>query len=82
MTVKTDVDKDWHEYLPDFNPDPGNQFKICMEMCKEALKKTNVLSGGEKVRCMLSKLMLSQANFLLVDESYFIGSKRNNSFPS
>ncbi len=33
----------------------------------EALKKTNVLSGGEKVRCMLSKMMLSGANFLLVD---------------
>ncbi|MCK5883722.1 MAG: ABC-F family ATP-binding cassette domain-containing protein [Bacteriovoracaceae bacterium] len=34
---------------------------------EEALKKTNVLSGGEKVRCMLSKMMLSGANFLLVD---------------
>lgn len=34
---------------------------------EEALKKTNVLSGGEKVRCMLSKLMLSGANFLLID---------------
>jgi ATPase subunit of ABC transporter with duplicated ATPase domains len=34
---------------------------------EEALKKTNVLSGGEKVRCMLSKMMLSGANFLLID---------------
>lgn len=34
---------------------------------EEALKKTNVLSGGEKVRCMFSKMMLSGANFLLVD---------------
>ncbi|MGI4992268.1 ABC-F family ATP-binding cassette domain-containing protein [Halobacteriovorax sp. GFR7] len=34
---------------------------------EEALKKTNVLSGGEKVRCMMSKLMLSGANVLLVD---------------
>lgn len=33
----------------------------------EALKKTNVLSGGEKVRCMLSKMMLSGANVLLFD---------------
>ncbi|MBE5820052.1 MAG: ATP-binding cassette domain-containing protein [Clostridiales bacterium] len=34
----------------------------------EALKKTKVLSGGEKVRCVLSKLMLSGANFLIFDE--------------
>ena len=31
------------------------------------LKKVSVLSGGEKVRCMLSKLMLSGANVLLFD---------------
>ena len=35
---------------------------------EEALKQANVLSGGEKVRCMLSKMMLSQANVLLFDE--------------
>ncbi|MFD2044339.1 ABC-F family ATP-binding cassette domain-containing protein [Ornithinibacillus salinisoli] len=35
---------------------------------EEALKKANVLSGGEKVRCMLSKMMLSNANVLLMDE--------------
>ncbi len=34
----------------------------------EPLKKTRVLSGGEKVRCMLSKLMLSGANVLIMDE--------------
>ena len=34
----------------------------------EALKKVNVLSGGEKVRCVLSKIMLSGANFLIFDE--------------
>ena len=34
----------------------------------EALKKVEVLSGGEKVRCVLSKLMLSGANFLIFDE--------------
>jgi ATPase subunit of ABC transporter with duplicated ATPase domains len=35
---------------------------------EEALKKTSVLSGGEKVRCMLSKMMLSDANALILDE--------------
>ncbi|GGD47947.1 ABC-F family ATP-binding cassette domain-containing protein [Paenibacillus nasutitermitis] len=34
----------------------------------EALKKASVLSGGEKVRCMLSKMMLSGSNVLLMDE--------------
>ena len=34
----------------------------------EALKKANVLSGGEKVRCMLSRMMLSGSNVLLLDE--------------
>ncbi len=34
----------------------------------EATKMTNVLSGGEKVRCMLSRMMLTNANVLLFDE--------------
>lgn len=34
---------------------------------EEALKKIDVLSGGEKVRCMLSKMMLEKANVLLFD---------------
>lgn len=34
---------------------------------EEALKKCNVLSGGEKVRCMLSKMMLSGSNVLVMD---------------
>ncbi len=34
----------------------------------EALKASNVLSGGEKVRCMLSKMMLTRANVLMLDE--------------
>lgn len=35
---------------------------------EEALKKTSVLSGGERVRCMISKMMLSGANVLMLDE--------------
>ena len=34
---------------------------------EEALKEANVLSGGEKVRCMLSRMMLSNANVLILD---------------
>ncbi|HRG44231.1 MAG TPA: ATP-binding cassette domain-containing protein, partial [Saprospiraceae bacterium] len=35
---------------------------------EEVFKKVSVLSGGEKVRCMLSKVMLSHPNFLLLDD--------------
>ena len=35
---------------------------------EEAMKTANVLSGGEKVRCMLSKMMLAKGNLLLMDE--------------
>lgn len=35
---------------------------------EEATKKTSVLSGGERVRCMLSKMMLSDSNVLILDE--------------
>jgi ATPase subunit of ABC transporter with duplicated ATPase domains len=35
---------------------------------EEALKTSNVLSGGEKVRCMLSRMMMERANVLMLDE--------------
>ncbi|ABR49499.1 ABC transporter related [Alkaliphilus metalliredigens QYMF] len=35
---------------------------------EEALKQANVLSGGERVRCMLSRMMLSSANVLVLDQ--------------
>ncbi len=35
---------------------------------EEAMKKTTVLSGGEKVRCMLSRMMLTGANVVILDE--------------
>ena len=35
---------------------------------EEALKSATVLSGGEKVRCMLSRMMLAKANVLMMDE--------------
>lgn len=35
---------------------------------EDVMKQVNVLSGGEKVRCMLSKMMLSKANVLVLDQ--------------
>jgi len=35
---------------------------------EEALKSCTVLSGGEKVRCMLSKMMMEKSNFLILNE--------------
>jgi len=35
---------------------------------EEVFKKANVLSGGEKVRCMISRMMLAQGNVLIIDE--------------
>jgi ATPase subunit of ABC transporter with duplicated ATPase domains len=35
---------------------------------EDALKSAKVLSGGEKVRCMLSRMMLSGANVILLDQ--------------
>lgn len=35
---------------------------------EDVFKKVRVLSGGEKARCMLSKLMLEESNFLILDE--------------
>jgi len=35
---------------------------------EETLKKSNVLSGGEKMRCMISRMMLTSGNFLILDE--------------
>ena len=35
---------------------------------EETFKKCNVLSGGEKVRCMLSRMMLKEGNLLILDE--------------
>lgn len=61
------------EWLRQFSPDPYESFLRgwlgrMLFSGDEALKEVKVLSGGEKVRCMLSKMMLSGANVLLFDE--------------
>lgn len=61
------------DWLRDFSEDKDEAFirgflgKMLFSG-QESLKMANVLSGGEKVRCMLSKLMLSGANFLMLNE--------------
>ncbi|NTU60482.1 MAG: ATP-binding cassette domain-containing protein, partial [Deltaproteobacteria bacterium] len=61
------------EWLCQFAPNEGEAFARgflgrMLFSGDEALKKTAVLSGGERVRCMLSRMMLKGANTLLLDE--------------
>lgn len=61
------------DWLRQFSTDPDETFVRgflgrMLFSGEEALKRANVLSGGEKVRCMLSRMMLSGANVLLFDE--------------
>lgn len=61
------------EWLQQYSPDQDESYVRgflgrMLFSGDEALKPVNVLSGGEKVRCMLSKMMLSGANVLIMDE--------------
>ena len=61
------------EWLLQFAPTEGESFARgflgrMLFSGEEATKKSNVLSGGEKVRCMLAKMMLTGANVLVFDE--------------
>lgn len=61
------------DWLRQYSPDPDENFirgflgKMLFTR-DESLKMTNVLSGGERVRCMLSKVMLAGPNLLYLDE--------------
>jgi ATPase subunit of ABC transporter with duplicated ATPase domains len=62
---------DWlRQYSPDLKDDTYIRSFLGRMLFSgdEALKDSNVLSGGEKVRCILSKLMLEQANVIMLDE--------------
>lgn len=61
------------DWLRQYSKDPDESFLRgflgrMLFSGEEALKKASVLSGGEKVRCMLSKMMMSGANVLILDE--------------
>lgn len=61
------------EWLTQYSPDKDAQFVrgyLGRMLFKgdDGVKKVNVLSGGEKVRCMLSKMMISGSNVLILDE--------------
>ncbi|HWQ88589.1 MAG TPA: ATP-binding cassette domain-containing protein [Desulfitobacteriaceae bacterium] len=61
------------DWLRQFSKDPDETFVRgflgrMLFSGDESLKKASVISGGEKVRCMLSRMMLSGANVLILDE--------------
>jgi len=66
-------DLDLINWLRQYSEDPDEQFirgflGRMLFSGEEVLKQASVLSGGEKVRCMLSKTMLTHPNFILLDE--------------
>jgi ATPase subunit of ABC transporter with duplicated ATPase domains len=68
-----DSDRSITEWLKQYSPDQDETYvrSFLGRMLfsgDEALKPVNVLSGGERVRCMLSRMMLSGANVLILDE--------------
>ena len=68
-----DVDLSITDWLRQYSKDPDETYvrSFLGRMLfsgEEALKKVNVMSGGERVRFVLSKMMLSGANFLILDE--------------
>ena len=66
-----DSDKNLVEWLSQFGP--GNEVQMkgflgrMLFSGEEVLKKVNVLSGGEKMRCMIARMQLKNANCLILD---------------
>ena len=68
-----ETDENLTEWLRKYSKDPDETYVRgflgrMLFSGDESLKKAKVISGGEKVRCVLSKMMLSGANFLIFDE--------------
>lgn len=68
-----DVDLNLVEWLRQYAPEPTETFLRgflgrMLFSGDEVYKKVKVLSGGEKVRCMLSRMMMGKANVLLLDQ--------------
>ncbi|MEQ8582856.1 MAG: ATP-binding cassette domain-containing protein [Marinoscillum sp.] len=67
-------DENLIDWLREFSPGEKDEVYIRGFLGKmlfsgqETLKKCNVLSGGEKVRCMLSRMMLQEANVMVLDD--------------
>ena len=61
------------EWLADYSPDQHVNFLRgylgrMLFSGEDADKKVNVLSGGEKVRCLFAKMMIAEANVMIFDE--------------
>ncbi|MGB0929241.1 MAG: ABC-F family ATP-binding cassette domain-containing protein [Chitinophagales bacterium] len=70
---KDENDLDLMNWLSQFSEDKDEQFirgflGRMLFSGEEVYKQSSVLSGGEKVRCMMAKIMLNHPNFLLLDE--------------
>ena len=68
-----DTDENLTEWLSKYSKDPDETYVRgflgrMLFSGDESLKSARVISGGEKVRCVLAKMMLSGANFLIFDE--------------
>ena len=72
-TAEFDSDDSIYEWLMQFSPEKDVTYVRgflgrMLFQGDDGLKHLNVLSGGERVRCLLSKMMISGANVLLLDE--------------
>jgi ATPase subunit of ABC transporter with duplicated ATPase domains len=74
LFLGSDTLVDWlRQFVPDYMSDVDEHFLRgffgkMLFAGEDVFKKTNVLSGGEKVRCMVSKMMLQNPNLIVLDQ--------------